>query len=116
MAREVLRRHPEWKSLQLNLLLSAFECFFNETVDFFHCVIRHRVTTNGPAAAMHHEKTAGSPERTIKGIGKTRIKRKILTRTRVHLIWSDVIKPFRRLIISLPEFRPKVPRKFAYGI
>jgi hypothetical protein len=28
---------------------------------------------------MHHKKTAGSPKRTIKGIGETRIERKVFT-------------------------------------
>lgn len=108
MPREVLCRHSEWKSLQLNLFLPAFECFLNETVDFFHCVIRHCVTSNGSATAMHHKKTAGSPERTVEGIGKTRIERKIFARIGIHLSWSDVIKAFRRLTIALHKFRPEI--------
>ena len=50
------------------------------------------------------------------GIGKTRIERKIFTRIGVHLIWSDVIKPFGRLMVSLRKFRPKISSKFADGI
>src|SRR5262249_37232005 len=113
MAGEVLCRHSEWKSLQLNPFLPAFECFVNETVDFFHCVICHCVTTDGSATAMHHKETAGSPERPIKGIGKTRIEREIFARIGIHLTWSDVIKALRRLAISLHEFRPEISRKFA---
>jgi hypothetical protein len=56
---------------------------------------------------------AGSPKRTIKGIGKTRIERKIFIRIGVHLIWSNVIKPFRRLIIPSHKFRSQISRKFA---
>src|SRR5690349_5322321 len=62
---------------------------------------------------MHHKKTTGSPKRTIKGIGKTGIESEIFTRIWVHLIWSNVIKSFRRLVIPLPSLWPEVSRKFA---
>ena len=57
---------------------------------------------------MHHEKTTGSPKRTIKRIGKTRIERKIFTRIGIHLIWSDVIKPFGCLVVALHKLRPEI--------
>src|SRR6516164_6598865 len=69
--------------------------------------------TNGSTTAMHHKKTAGSPKRTIKGIGETRIEREIFTRIGVHLMWSDVIKTLGRLIVSLHKLRPKISGKFA---
>ena len=108
MTREILCCHSKWKSLELNFFLPALKSFVNKTVDLFHRVICHRVTTNGSTPAMHHKKTASSSKRTIKGIGETRIERKIFSRIRVHLIWSDVIKPFGCLIVSLHKLRPKI--------
>src|SRR6516164_3301003 len=113
VVRDVPCCHSKWKSLQLNFFLPALKCFVNETVDLIHRVICHGVTTNGSTTAMHHKKTAGSTERTIKGIGETRIERKIFTRIGVHLIWSDVIEPLGCLIVSLHKFRPKISREFA---
>jgi len=109
MAREVLRCHSEGKRLQLNFFLAAFEGLVNETVDLFHGIVRHGVTTNGLAATVHHKKTASPPKRAVKRIGKASIEGKILTRIGVHLTWSDVIKPLGCLIIPLHKLRSKIP-------
>src|SRR5262249_1627690 len=80
VARELLCCHSKWKSLELNFFLPALECFVNKSVDFFHCIICHRVTTNGSTAAVYHKKAAGSSKRTIIGVGKTGIERQIFAR------------------------------------
>src|SRR6516164_3662333 len=108
VASEVLCRHSKWESLELNFFLPALECFVNKSVDFFHCIICHRVTTNGSTAAVHHEKAAGSSERAIIGVGKTSIEREIFARIGIHLSRSDVIKTFGRLMVSLHKLRPKI--------
>ena len=108
MARQVLCCHSEGKGFQLNFFLPASECFVNETVNLVHRIIRHGVTADRFAAAMHHKKGAGSPERAIKGIGKTNIKGEISTRHWVHLVWSNVIKSFRRLVIPFEDLRPEM--------
>src|SRR5262249_55996660 len=95
------------KRCQLNLCLAAFEGFGDKPVDLFHLIIGHGVTADRAAAGMHHKKTPGSSERSIKGIGKTNIKSEILTRVWIHLRGRDVIKSFRRLMISLHNLRPK---------
>ena len=109
MARKVLRCHSEGKRLQLNFFLAGFEGLVNETVDLFHGIVRHGVTTNGLAPTMHHKKTAGPPKRTVKRVGKASIEGKIFTRIRVHLTWSNVIKSLGCLIIPLHKLRSKIP-------
>src|SRR5262252_9518175 len=62
---------------------------------------------------MHHKKTTSPPKGSIKGVRITSIKGKILVRPWVHLIWGNVIKSFRRLVIALGNLRPEFSRKFA---
>src|SRR5262245_52493657 len=62
---------------------------------------------------MHHKKTAGSTQRSIKSIGIANIEGEILTGVWIHLLRCNIIKSFRRLVITLDNLWPKFSGKFA---
>src|SRR5262249_24318694 len=108
VAGQVFCRHFEGKGFELNFVLTTFERFVSKAIDLFHFIISHGVTADRLTATMHHKKTPGPPKGSIKGVGITSIKGKILNRPWVHLTWSNVIKSLRRLVITLGNLRPEL--------
>ena len=92
---QMLLIHPERKYINLYLLLPRFKGFINQCINFFDARIRHSITSDGSAVAMHHDLIAGIPAQLFKFVWITNVDGQVVGTRRVKLIGRNGIKTFR---------------------
>ena len=108
MRRQVGFGHAEGEHVHVDAVLALAQGPLAQRIDLVHDGIGHRKAADRRAAPVHQDVGAGAGEGPIEGVGKTRIEGKILMRPWVHLIWGNVIKSLRRLVIALGKLRPEL--------